>query len=90
MDRAADVGLEHRVDAAMLLDPAQLGELWRGDRRAEVIAAAVEVDDVRASARDGGLDALLELVGRRHRIKRSGVRLAATLREALDLPRETD
>jgi hypothetical protein len=41
------------------LRPANAG---RGDDGAEVIAAAVEVDDLGASARDRRLDALLELV----------------------------
>src|ERR671916_2717374 len=66
VDRAADIGAEHRVHAAMLLDPAQPRELRGDDGRAEVIAAAVEVDDLRAGARDGRLDTLLELVGGRH------------------------
>ena len=60
------LGPEDRVDAAVLLDPAQAGELRGGDRGAEMVAAAGEVGDLGAGARDRGLDALLELVGGRH------------------------
>jgi len=66
VDRPADVGPEDRVDAAMLLDPAQLGELGRGDGGAEMVPAAGEVGHLGAGAGDGRLDALPELVGRRH------------------------
>ena len=66
VDRAADVGSEDRVDATVLLDPAEPRELRGDDGGAEVVPAPVEVDDVRAGARDGRLDTLLQLVGRRH------------------------
>ena len=66
VDGAADVGPEDRVDAAVLLDPAELRELRRGDRGPEVIPGAVQVDHIGDGARDGRLDALLQLVGRRH------------------------
>jgi hypothetical protein len=66
VDRAADVGPEDGVDKAMLLYPAQAGELGGDHRGTEVIAAAVEIDDLRTGTRNGRLDALLELVGRRH------------------------
>src|SRR4051795_6557964 len=66
MDGAADLGSEDRVDPAVLLDAAQLGEV-RGDHGgAEVVPAAREVADLGARPRDGRLDALLELVRGRH------------------------
>ena len=66
MDRTADLGAEDRVHAAMLLDPAQLGELRGGYRGAEMVAAAGEVGDLGARARDRGLDTLPKLVSGRH------------------------
>jgi hypothetical protein len=60
VDRAADLGPEDRVDAAVLLDPAEPRELRGDDGGAEVIAAAVEVDDLGAGARDGRLATLPE------------------------------
>ena len=72
MDRPADVGSEHRIDAAVLLDPAHAGELRRGDGGPEVIPASREVGHLGASAGKSRLDALLQFVGRRHRKKSSG------------------
>ena len=46
VDRAADLGAEDRVDAAVLLDPAHARELRGHDRGAEVIAAAGQVHDL--------------------------------------------
>src|SRR3954454_19430634 len=66
MDGAADVGPEHRVHTAMLLDAAQPGELGSDDFGAEVVSPACEVDHLGASPWDRGLDALLEIVRRRH------------------------
>ena len=81
MDRAADVGSEHRVDAAMLLDAAHPGELRRDDGGAEVIFRAREIGHVGCGAGDRGLDALLEVVRGGHSPERVAV---ATLREVLD------
>jgi hypothetical protein len=66
VDGAADLGAEDVVDEPVLLDAAQAGELGGDDGGAEVVAAAGEVGDVGARARDRGLDALLELVGAGH------------------------
>jgi hypothetical protein len=66
VDRAADLGPEDRVDSAVLLDSAQPRELRGGHDRAEVVAAAGEIDDLRARAGDGNLDARLQLRGGRH------------------------
>ena len=66
MDRPADVWPEHGVDAAMLLDPAQTGELRCGYGGAEMVAAAGEVGDLGTGARDRGLDTLPKLVSGRH------------------------
>jgi hypothetical protein len=63
MDGAADVGPEHRVDTAVLLDAAHSGELGRHDGRAEVVAAAREVRDVGLGTGNRGLDAQLEVIG---------------------------
>jgi hypothetical protein len=52
----------------VLLDPAEPREFGRDDRGPEVIPGAVQVDDIGDGARDGRLDALLELVGRRHSV----------------------
>src|SRR3954467_7206021 len=80
MDGAADVGPEHRVDTAVLLDAAQPGELGGDDRGPEVVARAREIGHVGLGAGDRGLDALLEIVRRGH-LRRSVA--AATLWEAL-------
>src|SRR3954454_11196519 len=80
MDGAADVGPEHRVHAAMLLDAAHLGELGCADRGPEVVAGAGEVGHARARAGDGRLDARLQVVRRGHLTERVA---AATLREVL-------
>jgi iron-sulfur cluster assembly protein len=77
MDRTADLGPEHRVDAAVLLDAAQSGELGRYDGRAEVIAASREVGDFCARTGYCGLDAVLQVVGRWHQVSSVAV---ATLR----------
>src|SRR5688572_1456085 len=72
VDGAADLAAEHRVHAAMLLDTAHAREVGRHDGGAEVVPAAGEVLHLGAGARDGGLDALLELFRGRHRRQRSG------------------
>ena len=72
MDGAADLGPEDRVDTAVLLDAAQAREVRGDDGGTEVVAAAGEVSHVGAGAGYGGLDALLELVRRRHRGQPSG------------------
>src|SRR5947208_6135128 len=66
MDRAADLILEDLIHQAVLLDATAAGEGSRRDARAEVIAAARVVLDLGVSARDGGLDALLDVLRRRH------------------------
>jgi len=66
VDRPADVRPEHRVHAAVLLDPAHAGELRRKDAGPEMVPAAGEVGDLGAGARDGRLDAQLEFFGARH------------------------
>ena len=67
MDRAADLAVEDVVDESVLLDPAAPGEGGGGDGGAEVVAAAREVFDLGAGARDGGLYALLYVLRRWHR-----------------------
>ena len=72
VDGAADVGPEHRVDAAVLLDAAQARELG-----ATTVARKWSPPPVRSwtsavAAGDRGLDALLELVGGGHRRQPSG------------------
>ena len=66
MDGAADLGPEDRVHAAVLLDPAHAGELLRDDSGPEMVPAAGEIDHLGLGARDGRLDALLELIRARH------------------------
>ena len=62
MDGAADVGSEHRVHTAMLLDAAHSGELRRDNFRAKVVFSAREVDNPGSGTRNRGLDALLQIV----------------------------
>ena len=59
MDGAADVGPEHRVDPAVLLDAAHVGELSCDDGGPEVVAGAGQVGHVGLGTGDRGLDALL-------------------------------
>src|SRR3954447_18025476 len=80
VDGPADLRSEDRVDAPVLLDPAELRELRGHDFRLEVIAAAGEVGDLCARIGDRGLDALFQLVRTRHPSSLA----TATLREALD------
>src|SRR4051794_10799675 len=80
MDGAADVGPEHRVHAAVLLDAAQPGELGRDDSGPEMIAGAGQGGHARARAGNGRLDARLQVVRRGHLTGRVA---AATLREVL-------
>src|SRR3954447_9446508 len=77
MDRTADLGPEHRVDAAVLLDAAHPGEFGRDHGCAEMVPAAREVGDVGVRTGYGGLNALLQLVGRWHQVSSVAV---ATLR----------
>src|SRR5215211_2234830 len=63
VDGAADLALEHIHDKAMLLDAAQAGERRRDHGGAEVVAAARPILHLGAGLGDGGLDALLDLVG---------------------------
>ena len=66
MDGASDVGSEHRVHTAMLLDTAHPGELGRDNFGAEVVLCAREVDNPGSGTRNRGLDALLQIVRRGH------------------------
>jgi iron-sulfur cluster assembly protein len=70
VDRPADVGPEHRVDAAVLLNPAHTGELGRGDAGPEMVPASGEVGHLGTGAGDRGLDALLQVIGARHEQQR--------------------
>src|SRR6266516_4607003 len=79
MDRAADLVLEDLIHQAVLLDAAAVGECSRRDGRAEVIARARVVLDLGVSARDRGLDALLDVLRRGH----SRPSLAAILWKAM-------
>src|SRR5207245_11366951 len=67
VDRAADLAPEDLVYQAVLLDATAARERLRGDRRAEMIAAARVVLDVRRRAGNSGLYAVLELLRRGHR-----------------------
>src|ERR1700730_5133945 len=66
VDRAADLAAEHVIHEAMLLDATAPHERLRAHRRAEVIAAARVVLDLRTGSRDRCLDTLLQLLGGRH------------------------
>src|ERR1700677_2293190 len=66
VDRAADLRAEDVVDETVLLDTAAPLERRGRDGRAEVIAAAGVVLDLRFRSRNRGLDTLLDLVGRGH------------------------
>src|SRR4051812_6057966 len=66
VDGAADLVAEHRVDHPVLLDPALAGERVGHDGRAKMVAAAGPVLDRGLRAGDGGLDALLDVVGGGH------------------------
>ena len=68
MDGAADVGPEHRVHTAVLLDAAQPGELGGDHGRAEMIPATRKVGDLSTSTGYCGLNAVLQLVGRWHQV----------------------
>jgi hypothetical protein len=68
VDGAADLALEHVHDEAVLLDAAQAGERGRDHGGAEVVAAAGPVLHLGAGVRDGGLDALLDVVGAGHAV----------------------
>src|SRR5919108_429821 len=72
VDGAADLRAEHRIHPAVLLDPAQIGELRCRYCCTEVIPAAREVLHLHVRARDRSLDPLLQLVGRRHPSQHSG------------------
>src|SRR3954447_1503443 len=80
MDGAADVGSEHRVYTAVLLDAAHPGKLGRDDGGPEVVTGAGQVGHAGGRACDGGLDARLQVVRRGHPTQRVAV---ATLREVL-------
>jgi iron-sulfur cluster assembly protein len=73
VDGPTDLAVEDVVDEPMLLDPAAPGERGGRDRGAKVVAAAGEVFDLGVGARNGGLYALLYLVGSRHREERTAV-----------------
>src|SRR5262249_18379340 len=77
VDRTTDLGPEHRVDAAMLLDAAQPGELRGHHGRAKMVSASREVGDFCARTGSCGLDAVLQVVGRWHQVSSLAV---ATLR----------
>src|SRR3954451_12725151 len=80
VDGPADLRSEDRVDTPVLLDPAELRELRGHDFRPEVVAAAGEVGDLGAGIGYGSLDALLQLLRKRH----SSSLATATLGKALD------
>src|ERR1019366_301809 len=64
VDRSADLRAEDLVDEAVLLDARESVERIRG--RGEVIPATGGVLHLGARPRDGGLDALLYVLGRGH------------------------
>jgi hypothetical protein len=66
MDRTANLLAKDGVDEAMLFDSGAPGEGIGGNHGTEVIASACVVFDLRASARDRRLDALLYLLLRGH------------------------
>src|ERR1019366_7087689 len=66
MDCAPDLRAEDGVDEAMLLDAALPLEGGCGDGCAEVVAAAGVVLDLGSRTGDGGLDALPDVLWRRH------------------------
>src|SRR4051794_11055943 len=66
VDGAADLAGEDVHHELVLLDAAQAGEGGRHDGGPEVVPAARPVLYLGAGLRYGGLDALLDLVGRRH------------------------
>ncbi len=68
MDRTADLIAEHAIDKLVLLDAAAPCKRGRDDCRAEVVAAAGVVLDLGLRPWDGGLDALLDLLGCGHRL----------------------
>ena len=59
MDAVAEFGAEHFVDKFVLRDAAEAGEGRALDDRVEVGSVAA---DGRASARNAGLDAILQLI----------------------------
>ena len=64
MDATAELAREHVVDETVLGDPAQPLELGCDDDRLEVMP--VVAGHLGPRAGEGGLDALLELLFRRH------------------------
>ena len=62
MDRPADLLAEDAVDESVLLDPREAGEGAGAHDRPEMVAPAGVVLDIDQSARNGRLDALLDLV----------------------------
>jgi hypothetical protein len=66
VDRAADLRAEDVVDQLVLGDAREAGELGRDDGGAEVVPAARPVLHLGRGARQGGLDARLDLVRRGH------------------------
>jgi len=70
VDRATDLRSEDIVDEAMLLDSGQAREALGDDLGAEVVAAARQVLHLRAGAWQRRLDAVLQLLGGRHRESR--------------------
>jgi hypothetical protein len=63
---SADLLPEDLVDETVLFNAATTCEGGGGDRRTEVVAASRVVLDLGVGARDGGLDAFLDLLGRGH------------------------
>ena len=59
MDAVAELGAEHVVNKLVLGDAAEAGERRALHKRLEVVAVAT---DIGASARNRGLDAILQLI----------------------------
>src|SRR5919108_3869687 len=66
VDRTTDVACEHVVDEPVLLDAREPLEAVRSHLGPEVVTASSEVLDRDQRAREGGLDALLQLVWSGH------------------------
>jgi hypothetical protein len=67
MYRAADLAPEDLIDEAVLLDPAATLKRRGCNRRTEMVAAAGVVVHLGVRPGDGGLNALLYVLGGRHR-----------------------
>ena len=79
MDWPAYLVSEHVVDEPVLLDARETVEAIRDHLGAKVVATAREVLDLGAGAGQGGLDALLEVLGGGHRNSRIAACLPTTM-----------